>query len=294
MEQKIILGCMRIGDKTQSEVEELIKTALDLGINHFDHADIYGGGKSELIFAKAIKSLKIDRKSIIIQSKSSIKPGISYDASYEYIINSVTKILERLETSYLDFYLLHRPDVLMDAREVGRAFNYLYDEGLVKEFGVSNFTPMQIEYLQKKVNFKIRIDQIQISIPNSYLIDNSINFNMGSDASVDRTHGILDYSKLNDISIQAWSPFQYGMFEGVFLSSDKYKLLNDKIEFYADKYKVSVEAIVIAWLLRIPNVSPIVGTTSPSRLKKISKASKIKLLHDEWYEIYLAGGHILP
>lgn len=294
MKQDIILGCMRIGDKTQPEVEFLIKTALDLGINHFDHADIYGGGNSELIFSKAVKALKISRSDVIIQSKSSIKPGISYDASYEYIIESVTKILERLDTDYLDYYLLHRPDVLMDAKEVARAFNYLYDNKMVKNFGVSNFTSMQIEYLQKNLKFKIMIDQIQLSIPNSFIIDNSINFNMRNDFSIDRTSGILDYAKLNDLSLQAWSPFQYGMFEGPFLGNDKFTDLNKKIDFYASKYNVSKEAIVVAWLLRIPNVSPVVGTTNPNRLKKIAEAKNFNLLHDEWYDIYLSCGHILP
>ena len=294
MENKIILGCMRISNKSIEEVEQLIETSLSLGINHFDHADIYGNGQSEIIFGKALKKLNIKREDIIIQSKSSIKPGVSYDASYDYIIESVKSILKRLDTSYLDYFLLHRPDPLTDAKEVARAFKFLYDSKMVLNFGVSNFTPMQIEYLNKNSSFEIKIDQIQLSITNSLMIDNAINFNMGNDFSINRTSSILDYAKLNNISLQAWSPFQYGNFSGIFLVTDKFSKWNERIDFYANKYKVSAMAIVIAWLLRIPNVSPVVGTTNSERLIKIAEAKNIKLLHDEWYDIYLAAGHILP
>lgn len=292
MKQEIILGCMRINNKSVEEVKELIKTSLSLGINFFDNADIYGRGESEKKLGIALKELNIPRNEIIIQSKASIKPGVSYDASYDYIVSSVASSLERLNTTYLDYFLLHRPDVLLDAAEVARAFSYLYSHHMVRNFGVSNFTPMQIEYLQNNVDFKIMIDQIQLSIVQSRMIDQAINFNMTNDFSVDRTNQILDYAKLKNISLQAWSPFQG--YNGVFLLDEKCSALNEKLDFYAKKYNVSREAMAVAWLLKIPCVSPVVGTTSPKRLKDIAAAYKVKLLHDEWYDIYLSAGHILP
>ena len=138
---RIALGCMRIADKSVDEVDELIKTALDAGINFFDHADIYGGGKSEKVFGEVLKRHPDYRQKMIIQTKCAIVPGQRYDFSKEHILKSVDDSLMRLNTDYVDILLLHRPDALCDPKEVAEAFDELYEAGKVKYFGVSNHTP---------------------------------------------------------------------------------------------------------------------------------------------------------
>jgi predicted oxidoreductase len=289
------LGCMRMAGIEKSEAEKIIKVSLEEGINFFDHADIYGGGKSEEVFADAINMNSTIREKMIIQTKCSIVPGIMYDYSKEHILSSVDKSLKRLKTDYVDTLLLHRPDTLMEPEEVGEAFSKLYSEGKVKKFGVSNHTPMQIELLNKYLDNKIIINQLQFSIMHTGMIDSGLNMNMKNDASIDRDGGVLDYCRLKDITIQAWSPYQYGFFEGVFLDNDKFPILNDKINEIAEKKGVTNTAIATAWILRHPaKIQTIVGTMNPKRLKEICKASDIELTRQEWYEIYLAAGNKLP
>ncbi len=292
---KIILGCMRIFDKEDKEVEKLITTAIDNNINYFDHADIYGKGESEIKFAKAIKSLNIDRESIIVQSKASIRPGICYDFSKRHILKSIEDSLKRLDTDYLDFFLLHRPDPLMEGEEVAQIINYLLETDKVKAFGVSNQNTHQLNYLNKYCDNNFVVNQLQMSITNCSMIDSSINVNMENSYAVDRDGGMLEYSKLNDITLQAWSPFQYGFFEGVFLNNSKFEKLNLVIAELAQKYSVENEAIVTAWLLRIPTkIQVIAGTTNSNRLASIAKAMEFKLTREEWYQLYKAAGKKLP
>lgn len=291
---QIIVGCMRMNSISQEKAEELIQTALDLGINYFDHADIYGGGTCEEIFAKAIGMNSSIREKIILQSKCGIRKGF-FDFSKEHILYSVDEILKRLNTEYLDVLLLHRPDALVEPEEVADAFNKLKQSGKVKHFGVSNQKPMQIELLQKYVDQKLIFNQLQLSITNSTMIKSGINVNMETEAALDRDGSVLDYCRLKDITIQAWSPFQYGFFEGVFLDNDKFPELNAKVDELAKKYEVTNSAITIAWILRHPaNIQTILGTMNPTRLKEISKACEIKLSREEWYEIYRCAGNILP
>ena len=292
---EIGLGCMRMAGIEKSEAEKIIKVSLEEGINFFDHADIYGGGKSEEVFADAINMNSTVREKMIIQTKCSIVPGIMYDFSKEHILSSVDKSLIRLKTDYVDTLLLHRPDTLMEPEEVAEAFSKLYKEGKVKKFGVSNHTPMQIELLNKYLDNKIIINQLQFSIMHTGMIDSGLNMNMKNDASIDRDGGVLEYCRLKDITIQAWSPYQYGFFEGVFLDNDKFPILNDKINEIAEKKGVTNTAIATAWILRHPaKIQTIVGTMNPKRLKEICKASDIELTRQEWYEIYLAAGNKLP
>lgn len=291
---EIALGCMRIADLADKDVSNLIHTALDEGINFFDHADIYAGGKSEEVFAKAVGMNPAIREDLIIQTKCGIRQGY-FDFSKEHILESVDGSLKRLNTDYIDILLLHRPDTLVEPEEVAEAFNKLQTSGKVRNFGVSNQNPMQIELLSRYVNQKLIINQLQFSITNTGIIDSGINVNMKIDGSVDRDGSILDYCRLNNITIQAWSPFQYGFFEGVFLNNDKFPELNKKIDEIAKVKGVENTAIAIAWILRHPaKIQPIVGTTNATRLKEICKASKIELTRQEWYEIYRAAGNKLP
>ncbi|MBU3107067.1 aldo/keto reductase [Clostridium gasigenes] len=291
---EISLGCMRMADISKEKASKLINTALDEGINFFDHADIYGAGKSEEIFAEAIDMNPTIREKMIIQSKCGIRPGF-FDFSKEHIINSVDASLKRLKTDYLDTFLLHRPDTLMEPEEVSEAFAELYASGKVRHFGVSNQNPMQIELLNKYLNNKIIINQLQLSIMNTGMIDSGLNVNMKINSSIDRDGSILEYCRLKDITIQAWSPFQYGMFEGVFLDNDKFPEVNAKINEIAAIKGVSNTVIATAWILRHPaKIQTIVGTTNAARLKDICKASDVKLTRQEWYEIYISAGNKLP
>lgn len=291
---EISLGCMRIANSTVQEVRTLIDVALEEGINFFDHADIYAGGKAEEIFAKALETTPSLREKIIIQTKCGIRQSY-YDFSKEHILASVDKSLKRLNTEYIDVLLLHRPDALMEPEEVAEAFNELQNTGKVRHFGVSNQNPMQIELLSRYLDQKIIINQLQFSITNTGMIDSGINVNMQVNGSIDRDGSILDYCRLKDITIQAWSPFQYGFFEGVFLDNDKFPELNKKIDELAETKGVTNSAIAIAWILRHPaKIQPIVGTTNIKRLKEICRASEIELTRQEWYDIYKAAGNQLP
>ena len=291
---EIALGCMRINSLSKGEASTLINTAIDEGINFFDHADIYGGGKSEEVFADAIDMKPSTREKIIIQTKCGIRDGY-FDFSKQHILNSVEGSLKRLNTEYIDIMLLHRPDTLMEPEEVAEAFSELHSSGKVKYFGVCNQNPMQIELLNKYLNNKIIINQMQLSITNTGMIDSGINVNMQIAPSIDRDGSILEYCRLKDITIQAWSPFQYGFFEGVFLDNDKFPELNSKINEIAAKKGVTDSAIAIAWILRHPaKIQPLVGTTNQKRLVDICKVSQVELTRQEWYEIYRAAGNKLP
>jgi len=290
----IALGCMRISDKPTKQVEELIDTALEEGINFFDHADIYGGGKSEEVFGKVLKKKKGLRGKIIIQTKCGIRSGY-YDFSKEHILKSVEGSLKRLGTDYIDILLLHRPDTLMEPEEVAEAFSILHSSGKIRNFGVSNFNPMQIELLSKYLNQRLIVNQLQFSIVHTGMIDFGFNVNMKVDQAINRDGSVLEYCRLKGITIQAWSPFQYGFFEGTFLGNEKFKELNEKIDEIAIQKGVPSIAIPIAWILRHPaKIQAIVGTTNPARLKDICKAADIELTREEWYALYRSAGNKLP
>lgn len=291
----IAVGCMRMNSLNQTEAEKFIHTALDNGANFFDHADIYGGGTCEEIFAEAIHMNASIREKIILQSKCGIVPGKMFDFSKEHILASVDKILKRLKTDYLDVLLLHRPDALVEPEEVAEAFDKLQQEGKVRNFGVSNQNPMQIQLLQKSIKQPLIANQLQMSITNSNMISQGQHVNMLDEAAVNRDGSVLDFCRLNSITIQPWSPFQYGFFEGVFLGNEKFPKLNAKIDEIAEKYGVSNTTIAIAWILRHPaNMQPVTGTMNTERILDCIKATELKLSREEWYEIYLSAGNILP
>lgn len=288
-------GCMRIDSLSLDALCQYIDTYMEAGINFFDHADIYGGGRCEELFGKAFLKTGIKREDVIIQSKCGIVPGVMYDFSKEHILQSVDSILQRLQMDYLDILLLHRPDALIEPEEVAAAFDILESSGKVLHFGVSNQKPMQIELLQKYAKQKLMINQLQFSIPVSNMIASGMEVNMQTDGAIDRDGSILDYCRLHDITIQTWSPFQYGFFEGVFIGSDKYPKLNALLDKLAEKYNVTPTTIASAWILRHPaKMQLISGSTSPQRIKEIAAASDITLTREEWYQLYLAAGHILP
>jgi predicted oxidoreductase len=285
---------MRISEMSNQEISHLVHTAIEGGINFFDHADIYGGGQSEARFAEALGMTPQLRETIILQSKCGIRQGM-FDFSKEHILEAVDGSLKRLQTEYLDVLLLHRPDTLVEPEEVAEAFTILEESGKVRYFGVSNQNPMQIELLKKFVRQPLIINQLQLSITNTGMIDAGINVNMEIDPSIDRDGSILDYCRLHDITIQPWSPFQYGFFEGVFLDNPKFPDLNQKIDELAAAKGVANTAIAIAWLLRHPaRMQPIIGTTNADRVRDICRASDITLSRQEWYEIYRAAGNKLP
>lgn len=290
----ISMGCMRLPNISEAEASELINCALDQGINFFDHADIYGGGRAEEIFAQAIGMNPAIRDKIFIQTKCGIRNGY-FDFSKEHILNSVDNSLKRLNTDYIDVLLLHRPDTLMEPEEVAEAFEALERSGKVRYFGVSNFNSMQIELLNRYLKSKVIINQLQFSIMHTGIIDSGLNVNMKNNESIDRDGSILEYCRLKDITIQAWSPFQYGFFDGTFIDNEKFPELNAKMDEIAAQKGVSKTAIAIAWILRHPaGIQAVVGTTNSARLKEICKASQVTLTRQEWYEIYLAAGNKLP
>lgn len=294
MASEISLGCMRMNILSKEQAKLHVNTALEEGINFFDNADVYADGKSEEIFADAVGMNSSIREKILIQTKCGIRNGY-YDFSYDHIMKSVEGSLKRLKTDYIDVLLLHRPDALMEPEVVAEAFSKLHDSGKVKYFGVSNHNPMQIELLNKYLKNKIIINQLQLSITNTGMIDSGLNVNMEIDPSINRDDSVLDYCRLNDITIQAWSPFQYGFCKGVFLDNEKFPELNKKIDEIAEKKNVTNSAIATAWILRHPaKIQPIVGTTNSNRLKDICKASDVDLTRQEWYEIYRAAGNKIP
>ena len=293
----IIQGCMRMPSLSAKEAAEVIRTAYECGINFFDHATCYGMGEAETRFAEAFPLTGIKREKIFLQSKCGICPERSeFDWTKENIIASVDGILERLKCEYLDTLLLHRPDLLFDPEEVAEAFDELEEAGKVCRFGVSNLMPMQIELLKKYVKQPLVINQVQLSIEQSQLIDQSLYMNNKStDMSLNRDGSALDYCRLNDITIQAWSPLQVGMFGGTFIDNPDYPELNKVLAQLADREHVSKTAIALAWILRHPaKMQAIIGSMNPAHIKDVCAAADVNLSHHDWYELYLAAGKFLP
>ena len=293
---RVAQGCMRIGGMTASQIDALIKTDLECGINFFDHADIYGGGVCEEKFGAFLAENPSYREMMLIQTKCAIKPG-SYDFSKEYIRSCVEKSLFRLKTDSIDFLLLHRPDTLCEPEEVAEVFGQLYQEGKVRHFGVSNHNPLQIALLNKYLGEKtsVVINQLQFSLTNTTMIDSGLNVNMENGAAVNRDDSVLDYCRLHDITIQPWSPFQYGFFEGCFIDNPQFPKLNEVLSDVASRYNVTPTGMAISWILRHPaKMQPIVGYVNLDRIRQIAAASDVTITHDEWYELYRSTGKTLP
>ena len=288
------LGCMRLTELEEWDIPKYIWHCISLGVNFFDHADIYGNGECERLFGKSLKEIGIPRDQVILQSKCGIVPGWMYDLSYENIIRCVDNSLKRLGTEYLDVLLLHRPDALVEPEEVAKAFDELEAKGKVRYFGVSNHKPSQIELLKTAVKQDIQTNQIQFSIPFSNIISSGMEANMNTDGAVDRNGDVLNYCRLNNVTLQAWSPFQSG--KGAFVdNNDGYPDLNWALGEISAKYNVTKSTIAAAWILRHPaKMQTIVGTMNYYRMLEISRAVDIELTREEWYRLYLSSGHILP
>lgn len=290
----IALGCMRIADKTEKEAERLIITALEGGINLFDHADIYGGGRSEEIFGNVLKMNPALKHHMYIQSKCGIRQGF-YDFSYDHITESVDGILKRLGIEKLDNLILHRPDILAEPEEIAKALEDLKSSGKVASFGVSNMNPAQIELLESWTGERFTCDQMQLSIMHAGIVASGINVNVENNDGTMYDGALLPYIQKRGMVLQAWSPFQYGMFEGCFIGSEKFPELNAKLNELALKYNATPSAIATAWILRIPgNIQVVLGTANEKHLKDALMAEDIKLTRKEWYDIYTISGHLLP
>lgn len=288
----VVQGCMRLTQTDQPE--QLLETAIEQGINFFDHADIYGNGECEKIFGQWLKNSSVKRDELVVQSKCGIRKGF-FDFSKEHIIDSVEKSLKQLNVDYLDLLLLHRPDALVEPEEVAAAFDQLAVQGKVRQFGVSNHKPLQIELLKKTVRQPLIVNQLQFGIKHSGMVDQGLHVNMEDAPSIDRDGSVLDYSRVYEMTIQAWSPYQYGFFEGVFIGNDQFPELNQLLEQLAEKYGCTTTGLATAWILRHPaNMQVIVGSMNSERIKQIAQASDIVLSREDWYSIYLAAGNILP
>lgn len=294
---QIAIGCMRMSKLETVEIGRYLEQAVAQGINFFDHADIYGKGECEEKFAAGLKETSIKREDIFLQSKCGIRSGF-FDFSKEHILSAVDGILGRLETDYLDVLALHRPDTLMEPEEVTEAFVELKKAGKVRQFGVSNQNPGQMMLLKKYLdqeNIPLIVNQLQLSLKFTPMIDAGFNVNMLIDPAVNRDGGILEYCRLHDITIQAWSPFQYGFFEGVFVDNPKFPKLNDVMEKIANKYGVTKTGLAVAWINRHPaNIQTIIGTMTNERVKEVADASMIQISREDWYELYRAAGNKLP
>ena len=292
----VAVGFWRLNRNTDTKTaEDFIKTAIENGANFFDHADIYGGGEAEKIFSEAIGMNDDIREKIMIQSKCGIVPGKSFDFSKEHILKSVDGSLKRLNTDYLDVLLLHRPDTLFEPEEVCEAFDILKESGKVRNFGVSNEGIWQMEYLRRNLNVPLVANQMQLSIAHCPMIQGGLNMNMFNDSAIDRGAGIIEYCRMNKITIQAWSPFQYGFAKGTFIDHPDFPELNAKLQEIADKYGVSKTTIVMSWILSHPaKIQPITGTLKKERMLECLKAADVTLTREEWYAIYMSAGNILP
>ncbi|VKA93469.1 aldo/keto reductase family oxidoreductase [Streptococcus pneumoniae] len=294
---EIVLGMMRIKDKSVKEVEELVETALSVGINAFDLADIYGRGRCEELLGLVLKNRPDLREKMWIQSKCGIRieEFTYFDFSKDYIIKSVDGILQRLKIDHLDSLLLHRPDALMESDQVAEAFDLLYKQGKVRDFGVSNQNPMMMELLKKDVKQPLAVNQLQLSAAFTPGFESAFHVNMEDSQAAMRDGSIFEYCKLHDVVIQAWSVLQFGYFKGNFVGNEKFQALNQVLDRLAIKYGVTSSTIAISWILRYPaKMQAVVGTTNPKHLREVSQAANFSLTRKEWYEIYLAAGNNLP
>ncbi|VOV39582.1 aldo/keto reductase family oxidoreductase [Streptococcus pneumoniae] len=294
---EIVLGMMRIKDKSVKEVEELVETALSVGINAFDLADIYGRGRCEELLGLVLKNRPDLREKMWIQSKCGIRieEFTYFDFSKDYIIKSVDGILQRLKIDHLDSLLLHRPDALMESDQVAEAFNILYKQGKVRDFGVSNQNPMMMELLKKDVKQPLAVNQLQLSAAFTPGFESAFHVNMEDSQAAMRDGSIFEYCQLHDVVIQAWSVLQFGYFKGNFVGNEKFQALNQVLDRLAIKYGVTSSTIAISWILRYPaKMQAVVGTTNPKHLREVSRAANFSLTRKEWYEIYLAAGNNLP
>lgn len=298
----MVWGCMHLTDVTPKQGGDMFRAALECGVNYFDHADCYAAGACESRFAEVAGLTPSLREKIYIQSKCGIRssqPGgrpAYFDFSKEHILASVDGSLQRLGTEYLDVLLLHRPDALMEPDEVGEAFERLQSSGKVRHFGVSNQSPAQMALLQSGLQQPLLFNQLQFSVAHTPLLDAGLHVNMGDAAAVERSGGALEYCRLHGITLQAWSPFQRGFFQGAYLGDRvHYAALNDLLDELAHSHGVSPTAIATAWILRHPaRMQVLLGTMNEAHLREACQGTDVHLTRAEWYALYRAAGNVLP
>jgi predicted oxidoreductase len=290
---------MRIDSRSRDEAKTIVKTVLDHGVTFFDTADVYGLGKSSEVLGQALKDLGIKRDSIWLQTKFGIistdKGNQRYDFSKEHLIEALDAELERLGTDHVDSVLLHRPDTLMDLEDVAEAFDDMEAAGKALHFGVSNMNPWQVELVQSGVSQKLEANQLQFGLMHTHMIQQELHVNMEDSPSLDHDGGILAYSRLKKMTIQAWSPFQYGFFEGPFIDNPKFPELNAELDKVAKNHKTNKNAIAVAWILRHPaKMQVVLGSMNPDRLTQMAEGADVDLERQEWWDLYFAAGNDLP
>ena len=293
---RLALGMMRSAQHEAENLRELLETALEVGINFVDHADIYQRKYfAEELYGQVMREAPHLREKFIVQTKCGICRAGYYDSSYEHIMESVDQSLRRMNLDVIDILLLHRPDALTEPEEVARAFDDLQASGKVKHFGVSNMNPGQIENLKRCVRQEIAVDQVQLSIVHAPIIDAGIYVNMIDDRAVVRDSGLVDYAQCKGMTLQAWSVVQADKVRGSFLDHPDFPELNAVLDRLAEKYGVTKSAIAVAWILRHPaGIQPITGTADPAHLREVAKCVDFTLTRPEWYELYRAAGRKLP
>jgi predicted oxidoreductase len=297
----VALGVMRINTKSAREAAAIVGTAVDHGITFFDTADCYAAGDSSERLGQALKDGDIARDRVLLQTKVGIyqHPGTGtitrYDFSSKHILEAVDGELRRLQTDHVDFLLLHRPDTLVDLPDLASAFDELERDGKVLHFGVSNVNPMQVDLLQSALSQKLEINQLQFGLGHTGMLDQEFHVNMNSAPSIDHDGGLLAYSRLHHMTIQAWSPFQFGFFDGVFLDNPKFPELNAALNAVAQHYGVSKSAVAVAWILRHPaHMQVLLGSMTPSRIADMAAGTDVHITAQEWYDLYVAAGNDLP
>jgi predicted oxidoreductase len=297
---RVALGVMRLNGKEREDAQTIVQTALDAGVNFFDTADCYASGESSRRLGQALQDLGVDRSSIYVQTKFGIYKDpderISrYNFEKDHLLSALDSELNNLQTDYVDFVLLHRPDTLVDLDQLAETFNELQNSGKVRHFGVSNMNPLQVEMLQNALDQKLEVNQLQFGLGHTGMVQQEIHVNMADAASVDHDGGLISYSRLKNMTIQAWSPFQFGFFEGVFIDNPKFPELNDAMRQVADKYSVTKNAIAVAWILRHPaKMQVLLGSMTPSRLNEMMAGADVEISAQEWYNLYVAAGNDLP
>lgn len=295
---QLVLGLMRIHDKTDQQIRELYDRARAAGVDFFDHADIYGSSahQCERRFAEALKLSSAEREEVLIQSKVGIvRDGPYYDFSYAHIITEVEESLRSLQTDHLDILLLHRPDPLVEPAEVARAFDELQAAGKVRHFGVSNHTVGQIELLRTAVTQPLVVNQMQLSLVHAPILTEGAQANtLGQTQTVSPAGAdIVEYCRRHAITLQAWSPYQSP--SGVFLDNPDHPELNAVLARLAGQHGVTPTGIATAWLTRHPaDIQVVLGTTQGSRVEEAAAGSEVRLSRSEWYELLRAAGHRLP
>lgn len=310
---RIALGCMGLGGGWDHEPitaenirqgHEAVEAALSIGINFFDHADIYTRGKAEKIFGQLFKDRPGLREEIIIQSKCGIKliePGDtsnSFDLSGEHILKSVDGTLSRLGTEYIDILLLHRPDPLMDPEEVAGALRKLKTAGKVRHFGVSNMSAAQIKLLEHYCDEPFVVNQLHMSLAKISWLDAMVSVNREPWKDITFPEGTLEYCRTQNIQLQAWGPLAQGLFSGRPLTGQPESVVNTAamVQSLAEQKNTTPEGIVLSWLITHPAaIQPVIGTVNPQRIAACAGADKLELTRKEWYDLYVSSrGEKLP